>query len=98
MLRADVDEVDVESVDLGLELRDRVQLGLALAPVILGDPVARECLHRRRLHALGRIVHELALGPGRRSDATAQIVEVLLCDIDLEGTDFGGSLDGDAHV
>jgi hypothetical protein len=31
MLRADVDEVDVEAVDLGHELRQRVQLRLARA-------------------------------------------------------------------
>ena len=54
VLRADVDEVDVEPVDLGDELRQRVQLRLDLAPVVLGRPVARELLHRRELHALRR--------------------------------------------
>ena len=52
MLRAHVDEMDVEPVDLGDELRQRVQPRLDLAPVVVGRPVARELLHRRELHAL----------------------------------------------
>ena len=48
VLRADVDEVDVEPVDLGHELRQGVQLRLAPAPVVVGRPVARELLHRSR--------------------------------------------------
>ena len=42
MLRTDVNEVDVEPVDLGDELRQGVQPGLARAPVVVGHPVARE--------------------------------------------------------
>ena len=42
--RLDVDEVDVEPVDLGLELREGVQLCLGLPPVVLGRPVACELL------------------------------------------------------
>ena len=50
--RPDVDEMDVESVDLGDELRERVQLRLASAPVVVRGPVVREVVHRRELHAL----------------------------------------------
>ena len=39
--RPDVDEVDVEPVDLGDELRQGVQPPLAAAPVVVGAPVAR---------------------------------------------------------
>ena len=39
---ADVEEVDVQAVDLGQELGQRVQLGLDLAPVVGGRPVAGE--------------------------------------------------------
>ena len=39
VLRAHVDEVDVQSVDLGEELREGVQSRLAPAPVVLGGPV-----------------------------------------------------------
>ena len=50
--RLDVDEVDVETVDLGDELRQRVQPRLEPPEVVLGAPVAHELLHRRELHAL----------------------------------------------
>ena len=59
VLRTNVDEVDVEPVDLGGELRERVQLRLDLAPVVVGRPVARELLHRGQLHALRSIRDEL---------------------------------------
>ena len=52
LLRAHVDEVDVDAVDLGHELRQGVQPRLDLAPVVVRRPVARELLHRRELHAL----------------------------------------------
>ena len=47
--RADVDEVDVEPVDLGHEVRQGAQLGLAPAQVVLRRPVAGEFLHDRQL-------------------------------------------------
>ena len=50
--RPDVDEVDVDPVDLGRELGQRVQSRLGPAPVVLGRPVAGERLQRRQLHAL----------------------------------------------
>jgi hypothetical protein len=50
--RLHVDEVDVHTVDLGLELRQRVQSRFALAPVVIGRPVPGQLLHRRQLHAL----------------------------------------------
>ena len=52
VLRADVQEVDVDAVDLGEELRERVEPRLDLAPVVLRRPVVGEGLHRRELHAL----------------------------------------------
>src|SRR5918993_1276720 len=42
---AHVEEVDVQPVDLGDEIRDGVQPRLAPAPVVLGRPVASEVLH-----------------------------------------------------
>jgi hypothetical protein len=52
MLRTDVDEMNVEPIDLGDELRQGVQPGLALAPVVLGRPVPCDGLNRGELHAL----------------------------------------------
>ena len=73
MPRPDVDEVDLDPVDLGRELRKRVQSRLALAPVVLGRPVAGELPQRRQLHALRPILDELLGGPACRRDAPAQV-------------------------
>src|SRR4249920_3328510 len=63
---ADVDEMNVKSVDLGYEVRQGVQLGLALAPVVVRPTVARELLHRRERHTLRVVGDRLALGPPGR--------------------------------
>ena len=63
--RPDVDEVDVEAVDLGQELREGVQPRLEPAEVVVVAPVAGELLHRRQLHALRRVGDGLLLGPAR---------------------------------
>jgi len=55
MLRANMNEMNVEPIDLGDELREGVQSRLALAPIVFGRPVARELSNRRELHALRRI-------------------------------------------
>ena len=83
----DVDEVDLHPVDLGRELRQRVQSCLALAPVVLGRPVAGELPQRRQLHALRPILDELLGGPACRRDAPAEIDELLLRDLNFEGLD-----------
>ena len=87
MLRTHVNEMNVQPVDLGDELRQGVQPRLDLAPVVVRPPIARELLHRRELHALRFIVHRLAFGPLCRVDAPAEIDELLLRNIDTEGTD-----------
>jgi hypothetical protein len=69
MWRADVKEVDVEPIDLGHELRQGVQSRLDPTPVVVGGPVARECLHWRQRHALGRIRDGLLFRPRCRGDA-----------------------------
>ena len=89
MLRADVNEVDVEPVDLGDELRQGVQFRLALAPVVVRRPNTRECLNRRELHALRLISDGLPLGPARGLDARAQLLELRLGDLDRERPDRG---------
>ncbi len=52
MLRTHMDEMNVEPIDLGDELRQGVQPRLALAPVVICRPIVRELLSRRELHAL----------------------------------------------
>jgi hypothetical protein len=87
-----MEEVDVQPVDLSHELRQRVQLGLDLAPVVVRRPGAGELLHGRERHALGVIVDRLPLGPPGRLDAPAQLDQILVGEADLEGTDRGGRL------
>jgi len=55
MFRTNVNEMNVQPIDLGDEIRQGVQFRLALAPIVFCPPVARECLNRRELHALRRI-------------------------------------------
>ena len=97
VLRLDVDEVDVDAVDLGLELRQRVELRLGLAPVVVGLPVARELLQGRQLDALRPICDQLLGGPARLPDAPAQVVDLRFWNLDVERTDVGAALDGGAH-
>ena len=69
--------------------------------VVLAAPVARERLHRRELHALRLVRDGLLLGPARGRDAPAEVVQLLLGDIDLEGADLCGTrglIGGDGHV
>jgi hypothetical protein len=86
---ADVDEVDIDPVDPGHELRQGVQLGLGPAPVVVGPPVANELLHLRQLGALRPVGDGLLVGPARRSQAPAEVGQLLLGDADVEGADGG---------
>src|SRR3954452_18404618 len=81
--------MDVEPVDLGDELRQRVELRLARPPVVVGAPVARELLHQREGHALRIVGDRLALGPPGRVDAPAQVGELRLRNTDFKGPNRG---------
>src|SRR5262245_46821092 len=87
VLRADVDEVDVQSIDLGDEVRIGFQLRLDLAPVVFGRPVADKVLDGRERHALRVVFDGFALGQACRRQTPAQIGEVCLGDVDAEGPD-----------
>ena len=97
MTRLDVDEVDIEIVDLGDELRQRVQPRLDPAKVVLGAPVAHERLHRRQLDALrrdgisqrmhGGVLGRLPLREAGCGDAHTQILNIRLGELDRERPD-----------
>src|SRR5215213_4422471 len=89
MFRTNVDEMDVQPVDLGDELRQGLQLRLDLAPIVICGPIACEVLHRRELHALGLIRDGLLFGPVRGRDAATEVDEILFRNVDPEGADFG---------
>ena len=86
-LRTHVNEVDVDTVDLGRELRQRVEGRLDLAPVVVRRPVARELLHRRQLHALRLVRNNFLVRPPRGGHAAFQIRERLVWKMDTEGLD-----------
>src|SRR3954451_3939226 len=89
VIRPNVNEMDVEAVDLGDEVRLGLQFLLALAPVVLFRPVARECLHRREPRALRLIFDGLLFGPARGDDARPQVLEVRFGGLDRERADRG---------
>src|SRR3954467_7783547 len=71
-----MDEVNVHPIDVGDEVRQRLQLRFALAPVVVRRPVARELLDRPELRPLRYVRHRFALGPLRCVDALAQSGEL----------------------
>src|SRR3954468_22585974 len=89
-----MDEVDVQPVDLGDEVRQAVQLGLAPAPVVVRRPVASELLHGRERHALRVVVDGLSLPPPGRADAPAQLGELRRGEADVELADGVTGADG----
>src|ERR671913_567765 len=64
-----------------------MQFRLALAPIVICGPVAREFLDRGELHALGLIRDGLLFGPLGGRDAATEVVQVLFRYVDAEGAD-----------
>ena len=95
--RADVDEVDLTLVDLRRELRKRVQSRLDPSEVVVLRPVPGELLGRSELHALGAIRDELLARPPCGRNASAEVVDLLVRDVDAEGADIRGCVVSDAH-
>ena len=103
VLRLRMDEVDIQTVDLRHEVRQRFQMRLAPAQIVIRPPVLDEFLHRGELHALcwphrrrGRpdppgsgVGHQLMLRPSRHFDAPAQLGDIGFRKADLERTDRG---------
>jgi hypothetical protein len=71
MLRANVNEMNVQPVDLGDEVRQGVQPRFDLAPFVFRRPIASEFLDGRERHALRCI--RFPVRPPGRVDALAQI-------------------------
>lgn len=75
MFRANVDEMDIQPVNLGDELRQGIQFRFDLAPIVVVRPIVREFLHRTELHALKCVADEFPLRPLCRLYACAQFVK-----------------------
>src|SRR5688500_1934873 len=86
--RTNVNEMNVDPIDLGDEIRQRVESCLNLAPVVLRCPIARELLHRRELHALRCI--GFPVRPPRGVDAPSQVIEFRLRNVHAKWANHGG--------
>src|SRR5258708_11972055 len=85
MFRTNVNEMNVESVDLGDEVWQGFQLRLALAPIVLCRPIPREFLNRRELDALRSIGDGFLVGPTCRLHTPAEVDEISLGNVDTKG-------------
>ena len=68
VLGTNVNEMNVEPIDLSDELGQSVQCRLALAPIVVCGPIAREFLNCGELHALRCIRHQFPFRPLRCVD------------------------------
>ena len=84
-----MDEVNVQSTDLGHELRQGVQPVFDLAPVVFRLPVMGEFLHRRELHALRFIRDRFPVRPLRCAYAPAKIDKLHFRDVHSERANAG---------
>jgi len=73
--RADVQEVHIEAVDPGGELRDPVQAGLRGPPVVAVGPVAAQVPHIGQRHALRPVRNRLSLRPARPPQPVPQVIQ-----------------------
>jgi len=88
-LRLDVNEMNVQPIDVGDEMRNGVYFGLGFAPVVIGAPIPREFLHRRGLNTLRCIVDRFILWPLCRLDAPAQIRNISLGNAHMKRSNLG---------
>jgi len=62
MFRADMNEMNIQSIDLGDEVRQGIQPRLTLAPVVMRLPVAQKLLNSLERYALRVIGDGLLVG------------------------------------
>ena len=89
MLRTNVNEVNIQPVDLGDEVRQSFQSRLALAPIVVRAPLAREFLNRRELDALRCIRDRFPLRPPGGVHAPAQFRKFRVRKIHLKRANGG---------
>ena len=90
MLRAHMGKLDVEPVDRGDELRQGIELGFALAPIVASAPILDQGLEPGQRNALRSVVDRFLVRPAGQRDTAAQVVDRLLRDVDAEGPDRRG--------
>jgi hypothetical protein len=86
--RADVQEVDVLSVNGGGELRDLVEPGLVCAPVVPAAPALGQPLHHAQRHPVVSARPAHLIRPPGGGQSLGESVEVGLRDVDTERCDL----------
>ena len=76
--RADVDEVDVDPVDLGQELRVGVESTLEVAPVVVVLPPLQQATEVVGANALRPIRDRFGIGPPGAGEPGLQVVDRLV--------------------
>ncbi len=79
--------MNVQSIDLGYKIRQRVQSALNLSPVVLCLPIARELLQSRELGSLRLILDRFSLRPPRCFYALAHFGKVGFWNIYMKRAD-----------
>ena len=87
VFRPRMDEVDVQAVDLGAELREGINPRFALAPIISVAPIGHQRLKPRERHTLGPIIYRLAFRPPRCREAAFEVIKFGLRHGDGKGCD-----------
>ena len=79
--------MNVEPINVGDEIGQRIEPRFHFAPVVLGRPIARQLLSGCEPHALRVVSYLFLVRPLGRVDAPAQVDESLLRNADREGAD-----------
>lgn len=88
MFGTNVNEMNVQVIDLGDELRQRIELRLDVPPIVIGCPVPRQFLKHRERHALRCIGDRFAFRPSCCLNAPAQVRELRLRNVHAKRTNF----------
>ena len=83
--RTQVQKVNVEPLDLGLELAERIQLCLAPPPVVPVAPIAGQVLQHLQRRALRPIAHAFLFGPASKIEPQVKVIKLGLGNGECEG-------------
>ena len=81
-----MDEVDMDAVEIGAELVDRVQLAFLCAPIELVGPIRKQLFKVLKISPLLPGIAWCLIRPARVADTLSQIRQDLVLDLDRERT------------
>src|SRR5258708_20261491 len=87
LLRAHMDKVNADAIDLSTILRKTVDRLLSPTPVIPSTPIFDQCARLLQRHALGPVRNGLPVRPTRQVETTPEIVKNALWTVDGERGD-----------